>query len=315
MSATSAALSVIEILEQILSRLPPLDIIRCKQVDRTWCALITHSPLLQYKSWLRNDCPDPTRRTKATYPLSDFFKPDKDGTRYTYLISKHLHPIFAAAALENSLSEYRRTYSFELFKPDGSLDYFTLRPVVMRPLLKWYAANKHTENAWGHMALFRPHAESLNWETSMTDGAGVPFHLNVESCRRPNFFSPADEKPEEQPPFLTLSDLFRVLGRHWRNWVDAENETHYLSHDGEGCDVDEGMPGDLCLKRYYRIGGYEDSDEDTEDDEDDEEEKSEHEDYVEDEEVKTLKEKMSDSELLDHFREEYLCRCMEDASA
>lgn len=53
-----------EILQQVISELPPLDIIRCQRVNSTWQKFINDSPLLQYKAWLRDDYPDATQHVR-----------------------------------------------------------------------------------------------------------------------------------------------------------------------------------------------------------------------------------------------------------
>jgi hypothetical protein len=38
------------------------------------------------------------------------------------------------------------------------------------------------------------------------------------------------------------------LDSAWENWIESEEDEHYFSHDGAGCDLDQGIPGKGCLE-------------------------------------------------------------------
>ncbi|KAF2638702.1 hypothetical protein P280DRAFT_520148 [Massarina eburnea CBS 473.64] len=104
MSAVSEVLGVTELFEQILSELPPLDIIRYQRVSRTWQNLIVESPLLQYKTWQRKDHSNPVKADDLIPDLErkDFLRFDSEERkeyelpRFIYNVSKHLHPILVS---------------------------------------------------------------------------------------------------------------------------------------------------------------------------------------------------------------------------
>jgi len=269
MSATSAVLSIPEILQQILSELPVFDIIRFQIVNRTWRELIVGSPLLQYKSWLRHDFPDPAHRVQANdvqlresngyiegYRYDHKIIAEANTKRYIHNITNHLNPIIVARVMENPPED--PSYSFEPTErkeEDGFGGYFYLRPVLIRDLLQWYETHKSTEGKWGHMSLYRPAARVIHWEVPTSGGAGIQFNLEAVESSSSSRYGQVDfidnhiwayKRPGE-PLILTLSDLFGRLERLWETWLNSEREEHYLSHDGEGCDYDQGLP-DNCLQ-------------------------------------------------------------------
>ncbi|KAJ4348859.1 uncharacterized protein N0V89_010238 [Didymosphaeria variabile] len=287
MPAASAVFYIPELLEHIISELPPFDIIHYQRVNRTWHKLIADSPLLQYKAWLRNDFPDPTQHVQPddlipklsaddpNYPYASKAAKDYDTKRYIYNISKHLHPIIMANIMKDV--PYDPSLSFD---PAQDMDtwgfggYFSFRPVLLRALRQWCEAHKSSEHVWGHISLYRPEARRINWDVSCSDDASIPFSLEARCNDDPNASRYSSDLIENEtvvnkrpgePLFLTLGDLFGRLDRLWNRWIDGERETHYLSHDGAGCDYDYGLP-DYCL---------ESSDEEDEDDEKDEDEKME----------------------------------------
>jgi hypothetical protein len=182
---------------------------------------------------------------------------------YVHNISRHLNPIVVASIMEYppdnvsfifgmpSINGYG--FTFDLNKHSGYLD---MRPIILRDLKNWYQKHKASENVWGTMPLYRPDARKIAWELGTSEGAGIPFVL--EAVHDPDLFlddriltyeDPLHvKKATEKSTYLTLSDLMQRLGDEWRNWIDSEREEHYLSHDGAGCDFDQGIPGDGCLE-------------------------------------------------------------------
>jgi hypothetical protein len=104
----------------------------------------------------------------------------------------------------------------------------------------------------------------------MTSDAGIP--LNFEAVRNEDpdagknsmvYFGNDVQfiKRPGQPLFLTLSDLMGRLDAAWLRWVESEHEEHYFSHDGEGCDFDQGIPPENCLVSDNEEDGEEGHDE------------------------------------------------------
>jgi hypothetical protein len=276
MSATSTVLDLPEILQQVLSELPPFDIIRCQLVNRTWHRLIANSPLLQYKAWLRNDYPDPIYHVKPDDLMAEA---DSDVTkefgtkRFLYNIGRHLNPVIVARVMEDIPRD--PSYSFDPardLEKYGFGGYFNFRPVLVQALLRWYNANKASEDKWTHVSLFRPEAHRLSWEVPGSDDSIFTFRLEAQHNEKPDaqryarhFMGHdyvANKRPGE-PLFLTLRDLLGNLERLWERWLDNEREIHYMSHEGGGCDS-VGLPD-------HSVSSDSDGDEDMDEDMDDKE--------------------------------------------
>lgn len=259
-------LSIIEVLQQILGELPPLDIIRCQRVNRTWKQLIANSPLLQYQAWLRNDCSDPAYRIQPDDLIIEYHGPSKETDNSTdgfiRNVAQHLHPIVVVNIMKHLPED--TCYSFDpvnKIDTDGFGGYLNLRPVLLRDLMQWYEKHKTTTHIWGNMPLYRPDARKVCWEIPDSEGAGIPVHLeaipNKAGTYNPNH-SGRDFKVNKapgQPLVLTVGDLMRKLDYAWSQWMDSERENHYLSHDTGVCDLNQGIPDEYCL-------GSEDEDED-----------------------------------------------------
>jgi hypothetical protein len=259
MSAHSDIFSIVEILQAVLSELPPLDIIRCQRVSSTWKTVITDSPLLQYKAWLRNDCPDPSYRIRADDLLPESDYPTKqayDTKRYNYNVSKHLHPIVVARIMEHPPDDPRFEFDpLQNMQEDGFGGYLNFRPVLLRDLMRWYERHKATEHIWGSMSLYRPDARKVCWELPDSEVASIPVNFEavsvtaeVYSCLYTGYRWEVNKAPG-QALVLTVGDLMKKLDYAWNEWLDSEREVHYRSHDCDSCDFDKGIPGEGCLDR------------------------------------------------------------------
>jgi hypothetical protein len=279
-SAVSNVLGIPELLRQILSSLPPLDIVRIQLVCRTWHNLISTSPLLQYRSWLSSSYPGPERVTFAdTIPeltweqKSSLFwseyeemmdkQTEYEVNRFLHNVSTHLNPVLVHIIMKHVPNN--PTYCFEMKPPEheGALSYFSFRPDILRDCVKWYEHHKDSQEHWGGMSLYRPDLKSVQWEIPCSDDSGIPVHMGA-----------ADGAER-----LTLKDLMTDVDRLWYRWKDSERETHYLSHDAGECDLDMGFP-EHCLESSDEEedeGENEDKDEDEDDDDDDDEEEEEEE--------------------------------------
>jgi hypothetical protein len=274
MSATSTALSIPEILEQIISELPPLNIVRCQSVNSTWERLIAGSPLLQYKAWLHNDCPDSIQHVRAEDLMPktlDYLKYDDDAKKdfekvcYIHNVSKHLHPILVSRDMhympeDPSCDHFDPLLEMDEYGYGGS---FRFRPILIRDLAKWYAKHKSTEHIWGHMSLYRPEAREISWELPGSERGWIPLHLEAVHDEDPDhefYTTPSGQvsKRPGQPLVLTLSDLMRRLDVAWERWLESEGQEHFLSHDGAGCDFDQGIPAASCLTWEYTQEDYDD---------------------------------------------------------
>ncbi|KAF2443280.1 hypothetical protein P171DRAFT_432576 [Karstenula rhodostoma CBS 690.94] len=258
MAAASTVFGSPEILQQILSELPAFDIIRYQRVSRVWHKLIADSPLLQYKSWLRNEYPDPAQHVRDTdfipwdrkYPHGSEAARDHETKRYLSNITRHLNPIIVGRALEDIPRNAGSCFDpIQDMDKDGFGGYFNFRPVHIQALCQWYEANKDTESRWGHLSLYRPETRKISWDVPCTDDSGLPFSLKAKSNDDPDYTGNGvvvvNKRPGE-PLFLTVGDLLANVGDLWEKWLDYERETHYLSHDGEGCDSSLGLPDD-CI--------------------------------------------------------------------
>jgi hypothetical protein len=261
MAAASAVLSLPELLTEILSHLPPFDILRCQRVNRTWQTLITSAPLLQYKSWQRNDYVDPIRADDLIEEIPwqhEYYqdhpaeREEQERLRYIYNVDKHLHPIIVSRTLKNMPET--RSYSFEPDEykdEDGFGGTFSFLPVLLQDLLEWYKENKHTEEKWGNQSLIRPDARIISWSIPSSDDGSMPFRLvamrtdDPETSKYDSHRLVAKKEPWE-PLVLTVGDLIGFLDELWDRWKESERQVHYLSHDGQGCDYDQGLP-DCCL--------------------------------------------------------------------
>ena len=368
--AASMVLSINELLEQILSELPPPDIFRYQRVNKTWYNLITKSQLLQYKSWLRDDYPDAAHHVRvddlilekesdpknsSSYLNSDLdsdldpdldldfdpsldpnldhdldaahhvrannlekesdptcsnprldsesdldLDPDIDAAHhvradslekesdptcsnpqldaeyeyiqecYRYNIFRHLHPVVATRFMEYPCTDLEDSIliSPEKYIEGTSQASLPINPIILRSLVQWYKQNKESEHIWGHISLFRPGVRKVEWELSTSDHAGLPTDIQVrynsnippEDCY--TYLTGEDTKVDKKPGtplVLTVSDLMKRVENEWERWVESEEDVHYLSHDGPGCDIDEGIPSEGCLKRYDD-SGYESTD-------------------------------------------------------
>lgn len=283
MTVASTIFSLAEILQQVLSELPPLDIIKCRRVNSFWQRLIDDSPLLQYKSWLRNDYPDPAHHVSAydLMPELDRYAPgyhwedeanaEYETRRFYYNVSKHLNPIVVACIAELNPTKLEYWFSpIDDMKEAGFGGYMHFPPSLLRALMQWRDRNKSSQHVWGNMSLYRPNARKVRWEIPTSGGAGIPFHLEaVRNDDRGAETYSSDyignevlvNKVSGKPLNLTLNDLMGRLDVEWERWIDSEHEEHYLSHDGGVCDFEMGIPGEGCLES-----------DDGEDDEDDDEE-------------------------------------------
>lgn len=258
MSAASNVFAIPELLEHILSELPPLDIIRYKRVCKSWKQLISDSPLLQYRTWMRNDyvetvAPDDLiPELHWQMPEYKEIKADKSKEadyhrrRYIYNVSRHLNPIVVSRIMKNMPQDPRFSFDPEPRNEGESYGgYFNLRPVLLRDLVQWYEKNKDTEDNWGHMPLYRPESQKIRWSVPCSDDAGIPFELQAKAGSLG----------------LTMKDLMDNVGSLWWRWKESEVQIHYLSHDAGYCDFDQGFP-ERCLDS--------DDEEEEEVDEDDE---------------------------------------------
>ncbi|PVH99200.1 hypothetical protein DM02DRAFT_615232 [Periconia macrospinosa] len=255
MPATSTALSITEILEQILSELPPFDILRFKRVNQKWHKIIRGSSLLQYKAWLREDYPDTAHLVRGddlmpeSQDYSDIAK-EYEMRRYVYNLSKHLHPIVVARIMKKPPQDPSYCFEPDKSEENGYGGYLNLPPVLIRKLRKWYENNKHTEDEWGHMSLYRPHSRRIRWETPNSGGAGIPFELDVDFLIGKASIGHDNKSNEHRKrlDYLTLSDLFGALDRQWEEWLESERDEHFFSHDAGVCDLDMGLPAQSCLE-------------------------------------------------------------------
>ena len=284
--------SILEILEQIISHLPPLEIIRCQRVNKTFQTLITSSPLLQYKAWLRNDHPDPTQHPKESDYIPDFhwemwtgdildregrdeFQKQYEKHQFYTNINRHLHPIIAAKVFELAPEDPRYGFDPLYDKDQGWGGYLDYKPKLIRALQAWYEKYQHTEHIWGKISLYRPAAKKINWQITTSGGAGLNQRFEAKRC-----VEGAEEGYESDymhndilvkkrgvgEPYLTVSDILGRLDESWEKWIESEHDEHYFSHDGQGCDWDEGVPPMSCY-----LWEDEEEEDDDEDDEDDEE--------------------------------------------
>jgi hypothetical protein len=297
MSAASAVFSIVELLQQILSELPPLDIVRCQRVDSTWKKLITGSPLLQYKAWLRNDYPDLAHRVRADDLIPEYMEGEGiedtdlalpelkalETKRFNYNISKHLNPIIVSTIMQRSPDMPRYWFDpLQDMEKDGFGGYFNFYPVLLCDLRRWYKKNRATEHLWGNMSLYRPDARKIRWEMPMTGDAGIPLRMEAVRTEDPEPYS-SDffgndvqvNRKSGEPLVLRLSDLMGRLDDAWHRWIDSEQEEHYCSHDGGVCDLNQGIPGESCLDSADDEDGEEEEDENDEDGEEEDEEEEE----------------------------------------
>lgn len=269
--AASSVLGIAELLEQILSELPPPDIFRCQRVNKNWYELITNSPLLQYKSWLRDDHSDPAHHVRANDLILDAeidaedYGSDYDSHLdaevdncdkcYGYNISRHLHPVVAACFMEYPSTEIEDSF---LINPDENMkgEFWARLPmnsVILRALIDWYQKNKDSEHIWGHISLCRPSVHKVKWELLNSDGSGISTDLearyteNMKPEGYSSYSSTVDKEPGT-PLVLTVSDILKKLGGEWEAWLDGEHENHFFSHDGEGCNLSVGVPPERCLR-------------------------------------------------------------------
>lgn len=269
--AASSVLGIAELLEQILSELPPPDIFRCQRVSKTWYELITNSPLLQYKSWLRNDHSDPAQHVRANDLILDAeieaedYGSDYDAQYdaevehhdkcYRYNISRHLHPVFAACFMKYPSTYFEDSF---LINPNENMkgEFWARLPmnsVILRALIDWYQKNKDSEHIWGHISLCRPSVSKVKWGLSNSDGSGSSTDLEArytENMKPEGYsaYSPTVDKEPGTPLVLTVSDILKRLGDEWEAWLYVEHENHYFSHDGEGCNFSVGVPPESCLR-------------------------------------------------------------------
>jgi hypothetical protein len=299
MSAASTVLSIVELLQQILSELPPLDIVRCQRVDSTWKKLITGSPLLQYKAWLCNDYPDPTHHVRADDLIPEYMEGEGiedtdlalselkalEAERFNYNISKHLNPIIVSTIMQRAPDLPRSWFDpLQDMEKDGFGGYLNFYPVLLRDLRRWYKKNRATEHIWGNMSLYRPDARKIRWEMPMTGDAGIPLRMEAVRTEDPDaehyssdFFGNdvLVNKSSGEPLVLKLKDLIGRLDAVWDRWIDSEREEHYCSHDGGVCDLDQGIPGESCSYADNEEDGEEEEDKDDEDVEEEDEEEEE----------------------------------------
>lgn len=257
--AASAIFSIPELLEKILVELPPLEIVRCQGVNHLWQDVIVGSILLQYKAWLRDECPDATHDigNDKVLPMTEANNKDKDNDPdFLARISEQFNPIFIASIKRDPLIQ-------SSFSSDG--DFVTLRPVVLRALAQWFETHKESEEKWGCIPLIRPNVEKVAWDLPFSDcESSVTFRLEARHAEKPEdegkVLRRVTYRKAGESLALTLRDLMRAAAWQWEEWLDHEREIHYLSHDGEGCDSDCGLPDEDCLERQYEDPSDEDSD-------------------------------------------------------
>lgn len=250
MSAVSKVFCIPELLEQILSSLPPLDIIRYQSVNYTWHRLIAESPLLQYQAWLRRDCPDPAHEVQdedfEIIPCNEDCSLDEEieytMRAVTQSMRKHLNPV-AVACFQEAMP----------LCPEDDWDgkFINLRPGYLRNLVGWYEAHKTWEDIWGNMSLCRPDVSAIQSSTGTSTHAGISFKLEAQHSTDPKHtnlvaWGVSHKRPGE-PLILTLRDLLRSVEGQWESWLESERDDHWNSHDGAGCDYDCGLPSDSCL--------------------------------------------------------------------
>lgn len=268
MSTSPSVFTILELLEKILSELPPLEIVQRQRVNSTWRDLIASSPLLQYHTWQRNDILDPVYRI-----LSEDFMPNeelsyskiiaRDYDPYKWYIdnlSRHVHPIVVARDMQSCPQGPSDSFDpLRNMAEDGFGGYFEFRPILIRELMAWYKRNKATEHIWGRMSLCRPGARVVHWEASDSTGNTVP-RMKLQAVRiecPDNELCPAKQGSNEtlvykhpgQPLILTLSDLMGWLDHAWHLWLEAEHQEHdfWYSNDS-GCMGDKGIPREECLR-------------------------------------------------------------------
>jgi hypothetical protein len=184
---------------------------------------------------------------------------------FFYNVSEHLNPVVVASIMENPPSDASFTfgkyggtgcgYSYS-FDPHAHSKKFDMSPIILRSLRSWYEQNKASEYVWGAMPLYRPDARKISWVLKVSGGGGIPFGLkavhgpeSVPDDRTLIFDDPIlVEKATEESTYLTLGDLLQRVEDVWNDWIESEQEEHDLSHDGLGCDLVRGIPGDFCLE-------------------------------------------------------------------
>jgi hypothetical protein len=249
MSAALTVFHIPELLEHILSELPPLDIIRYQSVNYTWQRLIADSPLLQYKAWLRRDCLDPAHEVQEEQfeiaPFSEDYNMDEelDHTMraISHSMSKHLNPVVVACFMK--AIPVSPEYDW-----DGG--FLPLRPGLLQALTRWHEAHEASEDRWGHMPLCRPSVSAIRSETMTSTRGGIPFNLEAQHSSDPKeanlvAWGVSHKRPDE-PLDLTLRDIMQAVEDQWEEWLQFEKDLHWNRHR-VGCDYDVGLPSDKCL--------------------------------------------------------------------
>ena len=149
MCAQDRVMRVAELLELILSNLPSTDIFRYQRVSKAWHQLITQSPLLQYKSWLRDDCTGSAHHVQFNDPIPElernYYKSDGETDREERLkvfddhMTRHLHPVAAR------IVQHRSRYPHGSVIIDPNQDpkeevqaSLPMEPQILRALMNWY---------------------------------------------------------------------------------------------------------------------------------------------------------------------------------
>ncbi|KAF2650646.1 hypothetical protein K491DRAFT_125434 [Lophiostoma macrostomum CBS 122681] len=246
-SATSNVLGVPELLQNILSALPPLEILRMQRVCRTWKTLINTLPLLQYLSWMDSSytrshrvtsadtIPELTTKQKSSIFHGEYQDPDKQAEyekkRFCHNMATHINPVLANFIIRHVPENPQ--FGFDVKWNDNGTSCeirYSLRPDVLRECVKWYEKHGDAEERWGGMSLCRPDLKSVKWELLCSDDSSIPVELQAD----------------DGVGRLTLKDLMVRVDGLWKRWVNSEHETHYLSHDAGECDLDMGFP-EHCL--------------------------------------------------------------------
>ncbi|KAF2271149.1 hypothetical protein CC78DRAFT_573526 [Lojkania enalia] len=155
-SATTLTLSITELLEHILSFLPPLNIYACNPISRAFHACIQQSPLLRHLTWR-----PPLRPLKRTQLLTSH------GPPFPYYIPQshlpnHLNPIIVLH-IERYLSSVPAPGGpapiFNISSDGEAL--FTMGEQLLMVVLAWGASRERWKDHWAYMPVCRPGVQKM----------------------------------------------------------------------------------------------------------------------------------------------------------
>ncbi|KAH9884752.1 hypothetical protein F4778DRAFT_762483 [Xylariomycetidae sp. FL2044] len=248
-SAAAKVLAITELLELILSELPPLALIRSQAVCRTWQQLIANSPMLEYAMWMtfETDYPHPASDDDLIPPLKltpeqedrssaafvdDDARQAYDRKRYISNISRHLNPIIVQIVLkhlpEHTHVEFDWKHSVGL---KMMANRFHLHADVLYGLIDWSLEHQGSINHWRHMSLMSPFTGAIDWTMNNTirrQGQGRRIQYSFTHH------------------VLTLDDLMFALYWACERWEHQESVIHWQGHTEGYCDLDRGYPKDCC---------------------------------------------------------------------